>query len=616
MVGMSVLKALGRSASTTARGVTFGSVRAGRLVGRGMATARQKGGGGEAGMLRLLDLHAASCAGDTLVALGLAGTIFFSVPAGEARGRVALYLLITMLPFALLAPVVGPVLDRFRHGRRYALAITMLGRAFLAYLISEHLTGFALFPAAFGSLVLSRAYGVARSAAVPRLLPEGLGLSEAGARASLFGTFAGLLVLPIGLLANAIGPQWPLRVSMIAFIFGTITALRLPAKADSEPPEAVPRPLQRPGHKGAKVLSGDLVIAMLAGSSTLRALYGFFTLYMAFAIKGHNLPVRVFHWTLSEQVATAVVVAALGIGTFLATAIGTRLRIRRPAMLQAIGIVLSAFLAVVAAVEGTLPTVALVCLVSATASGLAKLSNDAVIQERIDEHVRASAFAHSETLQMIAWVLGGAVGLIPFPGRWGLIAAAVFMALLAVRAVMAAVRLRNERLTGAAAPAIDEATTVAAPGTGDGGAATQVRPGDPDATWPSAPGPGGASGAARGAGGGGATAARGAGGPAPGGFPGMRRGDDANTRRMPAGGAGPAKSGKPPRKRFGWKTRSLSEEGPPPRAPEPTRPMPVDMSAPISPAPDDRPMAPPGYSLYRPSGIDPTARLTDEDDDR
>ncbi len=51
-------------------------------------------------MIRLLDLHAASCAGDTLVTMGLARPIFFNVPVGEARGRVALYLLITMAPFA------------------------------------------------------------------------------------------------------------------------------------------------------------------------------------------------------------------------------------------------------------------------------------------------------------------------------------------------------------------------------------------------------------------------------------------------------------------------------------------------------------------------------------
>ena len=665
MVGMSVLRSLGRSATTTvraARGVTTSSIRAGRFVKRNMLHARDRGAGGETGMKRLLDLHASSCAGDTLVALGLAGTIFFSVPAGEARGRVALYLLITMLPFALLAPVVGPVLDHFRHGRRYALAVTMLGRAFLAYMISEHLTGFTLYPAAFGALVLSRAYGVARSAAVPRLLPPGLGLSEAGARASLFGTFAGLLVLPIGLLANAIGPEWPLRLSMVAFIFGMVTALRLPPRADSDPPEAVPRPMQRRGHKGAKVLSGRIVITMLAGSAMLRALYGFLTLYMAFAIKEHDLPVKLLSWTLSEQVATVVVVAGLGVGTFLATAIGTRLRIHRPAMLQAVGVALAAVTAIVAASRGTLLSVALLCLIAATASGLAKLANDAVIQERIDEHVRASAFAHSETLQMLAWVAGGAVGLIPFSGRWGLIAAAVFITLAAMRAVFVAFALRRERLVGA--PAVDsDATTDAladtrvdtrVDGRADPNATTQARPAGAATRPPSErSGPPGTSGTSGRSGPSGTSGRSGPSGtsstsgtsgpPGPKSSTGSTSGagprarpSETPTRRMPAHpsatqaappAAPPAAAEDRPR-RLGWLRRKAAEPAavrpdvsPPggvrpggargrPDATKPmpvdtTKQMPVDASAPISPAPDDRPMTPPGYTLYRPSGRDP-----------
>jgi MFS family permease len=612
MVCMSVLRTLGRSASTTvraARGVTAGGVRAGRFVGRNMLHARARGAHGEAGMLRLLDLHAASCAGDTLVALGLAGTIFFSVPAGEARGQVALYLLVTMLPFALLAPIVGPVLDRFRHGRRYALATTMLGRAFLAYMISEHLTGFTLFPAAFGCLVLSRAYGVARSAAVPRLLPAGLGLSEAGARASLFGTFAGLLVLPIGLLAGAIGPEWPLRLSMIAFVFGMVTALRLPPRTDSEPPEVFPRPMQRPGHKGAKVLSGRLVVATLAGSSTLRALYGFLLLYLAFAIKEHDLPVQLARWTLSEQVATVVLAGALGAGTFLATAIGTRLRIHRPVLVQGVGITLTAAVAIVAASRGTLLAVALLCLVAATASGLAKLANDAVIQERIDEHVRASAFAHSETLQMVAWVAGGAVGLIPFGGRWGLISAAAFITLLAVRAVFATVRLRRERLEGKtgeadADPTADlDATTQPRPAAHQGSTAhpRSAAPAGAQSTSgarsgaQSPSGPRSASGARSGATTGSAQRT-----------PPPTAPSEAPTRRMTARPADPPRSDSGRRRRFGWSRRSDPSR---PTPVEPTRPLPVDVTAPISPPPDDGPMAPPGYTLYRPSGLDRTRRL-------
>ncbi|GAA1807246.1 hypothetical protein GCM10009835_27840 [Planosporangium flavigriseum] len=460
---MSVVRTLGRTALLAAlatRGLAGAGARTARFVSRNVLVARQRGGAGEAGMIRLLDLHAASCAGDTLVAIGLAGTIFFSVPVGEARGRVALYLLVTMLPFALLAPVVGPVLDRFRHGRRYALALTMLGRAFLAYMISEHIGGYTLYPAAFGMLVLSRTYGVARSAAVPRVLPAGLGLSAAGARASVFGTVAGAVVAPIGLASAALfGPALPLRLSLIVFVFGMVVALRLPPRADSQPPEVVPRAFQLPGRKGAKVLSGRLVIASLAGSATLRAAYGFLTLFLAFAIRSRDLPAP----SLNPTTAMAVVAGALGLGSFLATAVGTTLRIRRPALLQAGAVAAGTVAAIAAVAVYDLVVVAALCLVTAVGSGLAKLTVDAVIQERVPERVRASAFAHSETLLMFAWVAGGALGLIPFHGRLGLGILAALLVLALARAVLAAGRLRKDRLNGSPAP--EESPTAPVPAT-------------------------------------------------------------------------------------------------------------------------------------------------------
>lgn len=449
---MPVLRTLGHTAALTARTIrlfTVAGTRTGRFVRRRVGVARQRGGAGEAGMMRLLDLHAASCAGDTLVAIGLAGTIFFAVPAGEARGRVAMYLMVTMLPFVVLAPVVGPVLDRFRHGRRYALAVTMLGRAFLAYLISEHIGGFTLYPAAFGMLVLSRTYGVARSAAVPRVLPQRLGLSEAGARASVFGTVAGAVAAPFGLLAYTVGPAWTLRLAAVVFVIGMIVALRLPPRADSQPPETV---LRLPGRGGPRVLSGRLVTGGLIGSATLRAGYGFLTLFLAFGLRAGDLPSRLPGRPLPATTAIGLVAGSLVAGSFLATAVGTGLRIRRPAILQAAGVVVVATLAALATVRLTLPTLLLVCFGTAIASGLAKLALDATIQERIPEKVRASAFAHAETLTMMAWVGGAGLGLVPVAGRVGLGSLAVFLALAAMRAVVAAARLRPGRLNGSPAP--------------------------------------------------------------------------------------------------------------------------------------------------------------------
>ncbi|MGH3657223.1 MAG: MFS transporter [Micromonosporaceae bacterium] len=427
--------------ATAGRATTDHARRTGRYLHKQLTRVREYSATGETGMMRLLDLHAVSCAGDALVAIGLAGTIFFSVPVGEARTRVAAYLLITMAPFALLAPVVGPMLDRFRHGRRYALATTMLGRAFLAWVISDNLDEIALYPAAFGMLVLSRSYGVARSAAVPRVLPPRLGLMQAGARASLYGTVAGAVIAPIGVALFYLGPQWTLRLSSLVFIGGMVIALRLPGRADSDPPEEVPRLMHLPGRRTARILSARLVVATLTGSSALRAAYGFLMLFGAFRIREGDFAV-------SDEVAIGILAAALGGGSLLATALCSRMTIHRPLLVQAVALLAVLFTTIVATWWYALAPFAVLCVVTALASGVSKLALDAVIQERIPEQVRASAFAHSETMLILAWVAGGGVGLIPFSGQLGLAVLVSALTLAAIRVCGPAARLPDQRLTG------------------------------------------------------------------------------------------------------------------------------------------------------------------------
>jgi hypothetical protein len=115
-----------------------------------------------------------------------------------------------------------------------------------------------------------------------------------------------------------------------------------------------------------------------------------------------------------------------------------------------------------------LPLLALFALVTAIFSGIAKLTVDATIQERVPERLRASAFGHSETILMIAWVLGGAIGIIPLAGRPGVAVAAALAVAAAIRAAIVTSRQHNERLQGRPAPA----------------GAAEEPPADP---WPDAP---------------------------------------------------------------------------------------------------------------------------------
>ncbi len=156
----------------------------------------------------------------------------------------------------------------------------------------------------------------------------------------------------------------------------------------------------------------------------------------------------VFGRDLGAEWALGVVGGALAVGTFLATAIGTRLRIHRPTAIQSSSMIIVAGVAVLAVIQFSLLMVALLCLVAALVSGIAKLAVDASIQERIPERLRASSFAHSETVLMLAFVAGGGLGLVPFDGRMGIAVAAGVGVLAAIRGVLAAARLRGEKLAG------------------------------------------------------------------------------------------------------------------------------------------------------------------------
>jgi MFS family permease len=586
MVGMPLLPTLGRAVGTGVKATRLllrGSVRSGAWATHRVGVARAKGAANEIGMIRLFDLHALSSAGDALIAIGLAGTIFFNVPLGEARGKVALYLLITMIPFALLAPVVGPILDHFRHGRRYALALTFLGRAFLAYVLAGNLTDWVLYPAAFGVLALSRAYGVARSAAVPRLLPQGVGLSQVNARASVYGTFAGAVVAPIGLLAFKIGPEWSLRVSAVIFLIGVVIALRLPPRADSDPPEAVPhwwRTMLRLGRGEERPLSGRLVVSTLIGSASLRLLYGFTLLFLAFVIAANQLDTTVFGFDIGRKASIGVVGGALAVGTFLSSALGTRLSIRRPLALQSAGLTVTAGVAVLATVFYNLALVALFALIASIFSGISKLAVDASFQERVPERLRASAFAHSETVLMIAFVVGGGIGLLPLGGRTGVALAAVLAVAGAIRAALVATRLHSERLSGRVDESAASETVTVPPGpTGEKQDPARAKMREPADPWPEAPT-----------------------------VPTRSRPNSTPRETLDKTLVEPPTDSK---KRFGRRKKAAAPPPPPPS------PMPEPTTATTEAKPDPA-LAPPGFHVYRPSSAGRPAtngNTPPEDDD-
>ncbi|NEA67086.1 MFS transporter [Streptomyces sp. SID12488] len=403
---------------------------------RGIRKATHAHGAGESGLGKLIELHAVNGAGDVMITIALASTVFFSVPTDEARGRVAIYLGITMAPFTLLAPVIGPLLDRLPHGRRAAMAGSMLARALLALLLAGAVaTGsIELYPAALGVLVASKAYGVVRSAVVPRLLPPGFSLVKANSRVTLSGLLATGLAAPIGGGLQALGPRWPLYGAFVIFIAGTFLSFTLPHKVDSAKgediallaadPEHLHGPhrretLRRPGLRTV----GTAVTHALGANAALRCLSGFLIFFLAFLLREHPLTGESAAWSLG------MVAVAAGVGNALGTAVGAAVKQRAPELIvvTVVAVVLGA--AIVAAIFFGAALVACLAAVAGFCQALAKLSLDALIQRDVPEHVRSSAFARSETLLQMAWVLGGAIGIaLPLIGELGLGVAATIVA--------------------------------------------------------------------------------------------------------------------------------------------------------------------------------------------
>jgi hypothetical protein len=256
-VSMRMSDALRRAehaAQATGRAFRSGTQASGRATrGTGRFVHRITGaqGAGRTGLATLIEMTAVSGAADAFVTIALAGTIFFSTSVDQARGRVVLFLIITMAPFAVLAPFIGPALDRIQQGRRFVLAGTMLARGLLCYAMSANVANtVTLLPAAFGILVLQKAGGVVKASVTPRLLPAEITLVKANARSGLISLAASTVaaVLAAGVQFSG-GAAWTLRVGTLIYLAAMVLALRLPEQIDV--PSTAAAPSQDPRTAGA-----------------------------------------------------------------------------------------------------------------------------------------------------------------------------------------------------------------------------------------------------------------------------------------------------------------------------------------------------------------------------
>jgi len=147
-------------------------------------------------------------AGDTMFAVSLAGSLFFSISPTAAKDKVILYLLLTMGPFAVVAPALGPIIDRSRGARRAMVVASAVGRAALCPFLARDIHSLLLFPEAFAMLVLSKVYLVTKGALVPEMAALGM-LDGAATGPPVGGTDADSATDPWGTTAGPGPPGAP-----------------------------------------------------------------------------------------------------------------------------------------------------------------------------------------------------------------------------------------------------------------------------------------------------------------------------------------------------------------------------------------------------------------------
>ncbi len=139
---------------------------------------------------RLALVHSLQAAGTAFITVSLAGSLFFSISPNAAKGKILLYLLITIAPFAVVGPALSPLLDRGRQARRTSVAIANAGSALACLGMAKNLHDLLLFPEAFVVLVLGKLYLVARASLVPEMIADDEDLASANAKLAVLASRA------------------------------------------------------------------------------------------------------------------------------------------------------------------------------------------------------------------------------------------------------------------------------------------------------------------------------------------------------------------------------------------------------------------------------------------
>jgi predicted MFS family arabinose efflux permease len=319
-----------------------------------------------------------------------------------------------MAPFAIVAPLLGPALDRTKGGRRLLIAVSCAGRAILCVLLSEYVTkggeeGLLIYPLAFTVLVLAKGYSVAKSSLVPSLVDEEGELVRANSRLALVSLIASAVGgAPALGVQQLLGGDYSLILAALVFTVATVLATRIPKVEGVHQLPSEVRLEEEELHQPSILLAGSAMAVM-------RAAVGLLVFFTVFSLKG-------------DLAAAGLSAGFAGGGGFVGNLVAPfmRERMREESILLTAMLTTTAFVLLAALTGGTFGF-AIAGLGVGLGASAAKLGFDSLLQRDGPDAVRGRAFAKFETRFQIAWVIGSLIGLIPIDDHVGLLVLALLV---------------------------------------------------------------------------------------------------------------------------------------------------------------------------------------------
>ena len=349
---------------------------------------------------RLSRTHSLMVAGETAMTLALADSLFLSISPDAARTKVILFLAVSMAPFAIVAPFVGPLVDRMRGGQRMVVLLVAVLRAFVLIGMMQSLDSLALFPLAFASLVLAKTYSIAKSSLVPTTISDPDGLVAANSKLGQIAGITGfVVVVPVGLL-QFLSSQAALGFGVIAFLAAALNANRLPKSVVATTPADALE---------TEELHSVSVVAAANAMRVLRGIVGFMFFHLAF-------------WLRREIAGTAwfgLAIGLSGLATLGANFAGPHLRKKmRVETMLLLALVSVGIVGIGTAWYGRITGGILLAAVVNAAAAIGRLAFEATVQSGAPDANRGRAFSRFETQNQMAWVAGGLIPVIFAPAGW------------------------------------------------------------------------------------------------------------------------------------------------------------------------------------------------------